>query len=76
MRAGGRPEFEHFLSTAQSSRGEVRSLLYVAFDAEYIDGSTFLRLRATADEVGRIIGGLRAVVQRQHEAQKEERKSR
>jgi four helix bundle protein len=67
---GGRSEFEHFLSTAKSSCGEVRSLLYVAYDAEYIDEATFLKLRANSDEVGRIVGGLRAAVERQHDAQK------
>ena len=73
---GGRPEFEHFLSTAKSSCGEVRSLLYVAFDAEYIDEPTFQRLRANAEEVGRIVGGLRAAVERQHEAEQLQRRSR
>ncbi|HKG24483.1 MAG TPA: four helix bundle protein [Thermomicrobiales bacterium] len=73
---GGRSEFEHFLSTAKSSCGEVRSLLYVAFDAEYIDESTFLRFRANADEVGRIVGGLRAAVERQRQAQQTQRRSR
>lgn len=67
---GGRPEFEHFLSTAKSSCGEVRSLLYVAYDAEYIDEPTFLKFRADSDEVGRIVGGLRAAVEREHDALK------
>jgi four helix bundle protein len=73
---GGRPEFEHFLSTAKSSCGEVRSLLYVAFDAEYIDEPTFRQLRVDAEEVGRIVGGLRAAVERQHEAEQAHRRPR
>jgi len=58
---GGRPEFQQFLSTAKASCAELRSQLYVAFDN---------RLLADAEEVARIIGGLRASVERQrHEQQ-------
>src|SRR5437016_2327793 len=61
----GRPnEFQHFLRIAKGSCAEVRTQLYVALDAEYIDNATFQRLLALAEEVGRLIGGLRASVQR------------
>ena len=36
---GGRPEFQQSLSIAKVSCGEVRSLLYVALDAGYLDQS-------------------------------------
>jgi four helix bundle protein len=62
---GGRAEFQHFLSTAKASCAETRSLLYVALDARYLDQDTFNRLLTAAEEVSRIIGGLRASVARQ-----------
>jgi four helix bundle protein len=67
---GGRAEVAQFLSTAKASCGETRSLLYVAADAGYLDLETFDRLKASADEVGRIVGGLRAAVAQQRDAQR------
>jgi four helix bundle protein len=57
-------EFHQFLSVAKASCGEVRSQLYVALDAGYLDLSTFEALRSQAEEVSRITGGLRASVGR------------
>jgi four helix bundle protein len=62
---GGRAEFHQFLSTAKASCAEVRSLLYVACDVGYIDNATSENLLGLAREVARIIGGLRASVERQ-----------
>jgi four helix bundle protein len=62
---GGRGEFHQFLSTAKASCAEVRSQLYVAFDVGYLDPSTFNRLLTQAEEVGKIVGGLRTSVARQ-----------
>lgn len=62
---GGRGEFHQFLSTAKASCAEVRSQLYVAFDIGYLDQSKFNQLLTQAEEVGRIIGGLRASVSKQ-----------
>ena len=62
---GGRNEFHQFLSTAKASCAEVRSQLYVALDAGYIDKSTFSKFLEQAEEVARIVGGLRASVDRQ-----------
>ncbi len=64
---GGRGEFHQFLSTAKASCAEVRSHLYVALDAGYLAQVEFEKLFAQATEVGRIIGGLRASVQRQRD---------
>jgi four helix bundle protein len=57
-------EFHQFLSVAKASCGEVRSQLYVALDAGYLDLSSFEILRSQAEEVSRITGGLRASVAR------------
>jgi four helix bundle protein len=62
---GRRAEFAQFLSIAKSSCGEVRSQLYVALDAGYLDQITFAVLQSRADEVTRILGGLRSSVEQQ-----------
>ena len=60
----GRREFHQFLSAAKGSCAEVRSQLYVAFDIGYLMKSDFQRLLAQAEEVGRVVGGLRASVEK------------
>ncbi len=67
---GGRGEFHQFLSVAKASCAEVRSLLYVALDVEYIKNNEFKKIMDKAQEVGRIVGGLRASVDRQRKAHK------
>jgi four helix bundle protein len=62
---GGRNEFHQFLSTAKASCAEVRAQLYIALDVGYIDQTTFDTLIGLAEEVGRIVGGLRVSVDRQ-----------
>jgi len=57
-------EFHQFLSTAKASCAEVRSQLYVALDAGYLNQGEFSQLLAQAEEVGRIIGSLRASVRK------------
>jgi four helix bundle protein len=57
---GKRSEFHQFACVAKGSCAEVRSDLYVALDADYLTTSVFDSLYAKTDEVGRIIGGLRA----------------
>ena len=61
----GLREFHQFLSTAKASCAELRSQLYVALDVGYIDERTFQELRLQAEEVGRIIGGLRVSIAKQ-----------
>lgn len=68
---GGRGEFHHFLSISKASCAEVRSQLYVALDVGYLENHDFQKLMIKAEEVGRIIGGLRASVDKQRKARKE-----
>ena len=58
-------EFHQFLSVAKGSCAEVRSHLYAAHDAGYLDKHRFDEVLALAEEVARIIGGLRASVEGQ-----------
>lgn len=62
---GGRREFHQFLSMAKASCAEVRSELYVALDANFIDQKDFNSIMSKAQEVGRIVGGLRVSVRTQ-----------
>jgi four helix bundle protein len=64
---GGRGEFHQFLSTAKASCAEVRSHLYVALDVGYLDHIEFSQLLAKAEEVARIVGGLRSSVATQRD---------
>ena len=63
-------EFHQFLSMSKASCAELRSQLYVAFDVGYLDKNQFENLMALAQEVARIVGGLRAAVERNRDAQK------
>ena len=58
----GLKEFHKFLSIAKSSCAEVRSHLYVTLDIDYLPESTFKKLNLQAQEVARIVGGLRASI--------------
>ncbi len=61
---GGLVEFQRFLAIAKGSCAELRTQLYVALDVGYLDVNSFEVLMSQAKEVGRIIGGLRASVDR------------
>ena len=57
-------EFHRFVTIAKASCAEVRCQLYVAKDAGYISSEDFFGLRSEAEELGRIIGGLRRSIQK------------
>lgn len=63
----GSGEFYQFLSIAKSSCAEVRSQLYVALDAGYLDQLNFDQLFSQAEEVGKIIGGLRTAIEKRRQ---------
>ena len=58
-------EFHHFLSIAKSSCGEVRSQLYVALDANYLQTIKFTELKNRCIELSKITNGLRSSVKNQ-----------
>lgn len=66
----GPSEFHQFLVVAKASCGEVRSQLYVALDVGYLSEKEFQRLREMSEKLGRIIGALRAAVQRRRDAKR------
>jgi four helix bundle protein len=53
----GNKEFRQFLATAKGSVGEVKSLLYVALDANLISAEQFNRILSLADEASRLLAG-------------------
>jgi four helix bundle protein len=57
-------DFHRFLVIAKGSCAELRNQLYIALDVSHISSQQFGSLMEDAIEVSRIIGGLRASVQR------------
>lgn len=51
-------EFKHFLYIAKGSSGEVRSMIYLAADLNYVDNKTFNELLETSAEISRLLSGL------------------
>jgi four helix bundle protein len=62
---GNKGDFYRFLCIAKASCAEIRSQLYVALDAGYLPQPEFDVLMKQAEEVGRVVGGLRASVEQQ-----------
>ncbi len=60
----GSGEFHQFLATAKGSCAELRAQLYIAHDVGYLNPADFRRLLLAAEEVGRIVGALRASIER------------
>ena len=66
-------EFHQFLSTAKASSAELRSQLYVAYDVGYLSQSRFEDLLDQGEELARILGALRASIQRRRDQQRRKR---
>jgi four helix bundle protein len=63
-------EFHQFLSVAKGSAAEVRTLFRVAADLGYLPSAESAAALRQSEEVGRLLGGLRAAVGRQREIKK------
>jgi len=61
---GRTAEYFNFLCISKASCAELRSQLYVALDAGYINQEIFDQLQSQAEEVSRVLGGLRASIER------------
>jgi four helix bundle protein len=57
-------DFYRFLTYSKASCAEVRSQLYSAWDVGHINEQIFQTLMTQAEEIGRVIGGLRTSVER------------
>lgn len=62
---GSSAEFHQYLVIAKASCAELRAQLYLAHDVGYIDQKLFNETMELAEEVARLVGGLRASVKRQ-----------
>ncbi|MFN2514993.1 MAG: four helix bundle protein [Pyrinomonadaceae bacterium] len=51
-------EFAHFLSNSQGSASEVETELLIASRLSYVEESSYLALRSSLDEIGRMLTGL------------------
>ena len=67
---GGQAEFHQFLVIAKGSCGEVRSNLYIALDVGYLGEKESKRLTEMAENTGKVVGALRAAVQKRRDRQK------
>jgi four helix bundle protein len=73
---GNRAEFYQFLNIAKSSCAELRSQLYVALDVGHLGKEKFDELMELAEEVARILGGLKLAVEKQRDEQRQNGKTR
>jgi len=68
---GSSREFHQFLVIAKGSCAEVRSHLYVAQDVGYLTAAQSQELQTSAVQLGRILGALRAAVDRKRTRQRQ-----
>lgn len=58
-------EFIQFLLYAKGSTGEITTQLIIALDQKYIDDNQFKELSDLANEIGKMLGGLVAYLQKE-----------
>ncbi|MDQ3707605.1 MAG: four helix bundle protein [Chloroflexota bacterium] len=63
-------EFSQFLIIAKASCAELRSQLYVALDVGYLQQARFDALMSQAEEVARVLSGLRVSIEKQRNTQR------
>jgi four helix bundle protein len=51
-------EFVRYLYISKSSCGEVRSMLYLAFDLQYINEETFRKMHAQTETISKSLSGM------------------
>ncbi len=66
----GLGEFSQFLIIAKASCAELRSHLYVALDIGYLQQADFDLLLSQAEEVARVLSGLRSSIEKQRSPQR------
>ncbi|MEK7459316.1 MAG: four helix bundle protein [Patescibacteria group bacterium] len=59
IESGTSKELKRYFSIAKGSCGEVRSMLYAAYDIRYISHKDFLKLQEHAQEIAKIIASFR-----------------
>ena len=59
-------EFVQFLYISKASASEVQSILYIAFDLEYVDKATFEEIYNKADTISKMNSGLIKYLCSQH----------
>ncbi len=62
---GSRQEFHRYVTISKASCAEVRTQLYIALDVGYVVEQQFRDLMDQAEEVSRILGGLRVSLEEQ-----------
>jgi four helix bundle protein len=53
----GDKQLKHFLFIAKGSAGEVRSMLFLAYDLEYINNQSYHELLKLAEEISKMLSG-------------------
>ena len=64
---GSRADFHRYIVTAKSSCTELRAQLYVALDNHYLSKDRFELMLRQAEEVSKILGGLRVSLAQQRD---------
>jgi four helix bundle protein len=54
----GNKEFRNFLFIAKGSAGEVRSMLYLAYELKYINNANYLKLNESSLLISKLLSGL------------------
>ena len=64
---GSSAEFHQFIVIAKASCAELRSQLYIALDVGHITQAAFDKIYMRAEEVSKILGGLKAAIKKRKE---------